>query len=227
MATLPQELEAHRALDETSLATAADAEKRIQRLGKRALDVAGGMVLLALLCLPAAVVAALIRLDSRGAPLITQPRVGKNGRIFRMYKFRTMCEDAHARIAELTAFNEQAGPIFKMRNDPRMTRVGRWLRKLSVDEVPQLINVVRGDMSLVGPRPPLPHEVQNYSRHQLRRLLTRPGLTGLWQVSGRSTLPFDEMVALDISYIEDWTLMRDLVILLKTLPAVISTRGAY
>ncbi|MBF6599312.1 MAG: sugar transferase [Dehalococcoidia bacterium] len=185
------------------------------------------MVLLALLCLPAAVVAALIRLDSRGAPLITQPRVGKNGRIFRMYKFRTMCEDAHARIAELTAFNEQAGPIFKMRNDPRMTRVGRWLRKLSVDEVPQLINVVRGDMSLVGPRPPLPHEVQNYSRHQLRRLLTRPGLTGLWQVSGRSTLPFDEMVALDISYIEDWTLMRDLVILLKTLPAVISTRGAY
>jgi lipopolysaccharide/colanic/teichoic acid biosynthesis glycosyltransferase len=144
-----------------------------------------------------------------------------------MYKFRTMCQDAHAQIADLQALNEQAGPIFKIRNDPRMTRIGRWLRKLSIDEVPQLLNVVRGDMSLVGPRPPLPHEVQVYTRHQLRRLGARPGLTGLWQVSGRSTLPFDEMVALDIQYIEEWTLVRDMVILVKTLPAVLSTRGAY
>lgn len=226
MATLPQELEAHRALEE-SLAGAERDEKRVQLALKRAVDLVGGLMLLAVLMVPAAVIALLIRIDSRGGPLLTQPRVGKNGRIFHMYKFRTMCQDAHARIADLQALNEQAGPIFKIRNDPRMTRIGRWLRKLSIDEIPQLLNVVRGDMSLVGPRPPLPHEVQVYTRHQLRRLGARPGLTGLWQVSGRSTLPFDDMVALDIQYIEEWTLLRDMMILVKTLPAVVSTRGAY
>lgn len=226
MATLPQELEAHRALEE-SLAGLARDDKRVQLVLKRAIDIVAGLLLLAALGIPAAIVALLIRIDSRGAPLLTQPRVGKSGRIFHMYKFRTMCQDAHAQIADLQALNEQAGPIFKIRNDPRMTRIGRWLRKLSIDEVPQLLNVVRGDMSLVGPRPPLPHEVQVYTRHQLRRLGARPGLTGLWQVSGRSTLPFDEMVALDIQYIEEWTLVRDMVILVKTLPAVLSTRGAY
>ncbi len=226
MATLPQELEAHRALEE-SLAGAERDGKRVQLALKRAVDLAGGLALLAVLILPAAAIALLIRIDSRGGALLTQPRVGKHGRIFRMYKFRTMCQDAHAQIADLQALNEQAGPIFKIRNDPRMTRIGRWLRKFSIDEVPQLLNVVRGDMSLVGPRPPLPHEVQVYTRHQLRRLGARPGLTGLWQVSGRSTLPFDDMVALDIQYIEEWTLLRDMVILLKTLPAVVSTRGAY
>jgi lipopolysaccharide/colanic/teichoic acid biosynthesis glycosyltransferase len=226
LATVPRELEAHRAIEE-ALASAATGEKRVQLLVKRAIDVCGGLALLAVLFVPSLIVAALIRLDSRGAPLLTQPRIGKNGRVFRMYKFRTMCEDAHMRIAEVEALNEQDGPIFKIRRDPRMTRVGRWLRKLSIDEVPQLLNVIKGDMSLVGPRPPLPHEVQVYTRQQLRRLLARPGLTGLWQISGRSTLPFDEMVALDVRYIEEWSVFRDLVIIVKTVPAVISTRGAY
>ena len=226
MATLPQELEAHRALEE-SLAGIARDDKRLQLMVKRGIDLIGGLLLLGVLLIPAVIIALLIRIDSRGAPLLTQPRVGKNGRIFHMFKFRTMCQDAHTKIAALQALNEQAGPIFKIRNDPRMTRIGRWLRKLSIDEVPQLLNVIRGDMSLVGPRPPLPHEVQVYTRHQLRRLGARPGLTGLWQVNGRSTLPFDEMVALDIEYIDEWTLLGDMVILVKTLPAVVSTRGAY
>ena len=226
MATLPQELEAHRALEE-SLAGLARDHKRLQLVLKRAIDLVGGLLLLMPARHPGGHRRAPDPHRLARAPLLTQPRVGKNGRIFHMYKFRTMCEDAHAQIADLQALNEQAGPIFKIRNDPRMTRIGRWLRKLSIDEVPQLLNVVRGDMSLVGPRPPLPHEVQVYTRHQLRRLGARPGLTGLWQVSGRSTLPFDEMVALDIQYIEEWTLVRDMVILVKTLPAVVSTRGAY
>jgi lipopolysaccharide/colanic/teichoic acid biosynthesis glycosyltransferase len=226
LATLPQELEAHRALEE-SLAGIARDEKRLQLAMKRAIDLVGGVLLFALLLVPAVIIAVLIHFDSRGAPLLTQPRVGKNGRIFHMYKFRTMCQDAHAQIADLQGLNEQAGPIFKIRNDPRMTRVGRWLRKLSIDEVPQLLNVVRGDMSLVGPRPPLPHEVQVYTRHQLRRLGARPGLTGLWQVSGRSTInDFDTWLALDLEYVRRWSLWLDLRILAKTIVVVISARGA-
>jgi len=225
MATVPQELEAHLVLEE-ALAFPVSS-KRLQQLAKRSLDIVLGVAFLALLLIPALIVALLIRVDSVGGPLLTQPRVGKNGRIFRMYKFRTMVDGAHAKISELDALNEQTGPIFKMRRDPRVTRLGRWLRKLSIDEVPQLFNVVRGDMSLVGPRPPLPHEVQSYTRGQLRRLLARPGLTGLWQVNGRSMLPFEEMVELDVRYIEDWSLMLDLAILARTVPAIILARGAY
>lgn len=194
---------------------------------KRTMDIVGGVTLLVLLGIPAALVALAVRLESAGSPILTQVRVGRYGRTFKMYKFRTMYEGSAARQAELLAFNEQAGPIFKMRNDPRMTRLGRWLRKLSVDELPQLLNVVRGEMSLVGPRPPLPHEVMVYTDRQLRRLQAKPGLTGLWQVRGRSTLTFEKMVALDLEYIDEWTLLRDVVILVKTLPAVASTRGAY
>lgn len=201
--------------------------KRVQLMLKRTMDIVGGVTLLVLLGIPAALVALAVRLESAGSPILTQVRVGRYGRTFKMYKFRTMYEGSAARQAELLAFNEQAGPIFKMRNDPRMTRLGRWLRKLSVDELPQLLNVVRGEMSLVGPRPPLPHEVMVYTDRQLRRLQAKPGLTGLWQVRGRSTLTFEKMVALDLEYIDEWTLLRDVVILVKTLPAVASTRGAY
>lgn len=201
--------------------------KRVQLMLKRTIDVVGGVALLVLLCLPATLVALAIRLGSAGSPLLTQVRVGKYGRTFKMYKFRTMYQGAAARQAELLALNEKDGPIFKMRKDPRMTGLGRWLRKLSIDELPQLLNIVRGEMSLVGPRPPLPHEVMVYTDRQLRRLQAKPGLTGLWQVHGRSTLTFEKMVALDLEYIDEWTLLRDVVILVKTLPAVASTRGAY
>ena len=223
MATLPQELEAHLVLEDT-LDIPVDT-KRVQQLGKRAIDMILGLALLALLLIPALFVGLLVWIDSPGNPILTQRRVGKNGRIFRMYKFRTMVDGAHAKIGELQALNEQTGPIFKMRRDPRVTRIGRWLRKLSIDEIPQLLNVVRGEMSLVGPRPPLPHEVQSYTRAQLRRLLARPGLTGLWQVNGRSMLPFEEMVELDVRYIEEWSLALDFKILLKTIPAVVLGRG--
>ena len=225
MATLPQELEAHLVLEDT-LDIPVDT-KRVQQLGKRAIDMILGLALLALLLIPALFVGLLVWIDSPGNPILTQRRVGKNGRIFRMYKFRTMDDGAHAKIGELQALNEQTGPIFKMRRDPRVTRIGRWLRKLSIDEIPQLLNVVRGEMSLVGPRPPLPHEVQSYTRAQLRRLLARPGLTGLWQVNGRSMLPFEEMVELDVRYIEEWSLLLDLAILARTLPAIVLARGAY
>lgn len=225
MATLPHELEAHLVLED-ALDIPVDT-KRLQQLGKRAIDIVFGSLLLALLLVPALLVALLVRIDSPGNPILTQRRVGKNGRIFRMYKFRTMVDGAHAKMGELQALNEQTGPIFKMRRDPRVTRIGRWLRKLSIDEIPQLVNVVLGEMSLVGPRPPLPHEVQAYTRAQVRRLLARPGLTGLWQVNGRSMLPFEAMVDLDVRYIEEWSLMLDLAILARTLPAIVLARGAY
>ncbi len=206
---------------------AAFESKRVQLMLKRTIDVVGSVVLLVLFSIPAGLVALAIRLESAGSPVLTQVRVGKNGGTFKMYKFRTMYQGSAARQAELLSLNEQDGPIFKMRKDPRMTGLGRWLRKLSIDELPQLLNVVRGEMSLVGPRPPLPHEVMVYTDRQLRRLQAKPGLTGLWQVHGRSTLTFEKMVALDLEYIDDWTLLHDVVILAKTLPAVASTRGAY
>lgn len=238
MATLPHEVDVPLAHSGRFIALAPDdsglrldaapfENKRVQLMLKRTMDIVGGVTLLVLLGIPAALVALAVRLESAGSPILTQVRVGRYGRTFKMYKFRTMYEGSAARQAELLAFNEQAGPIFKMRNDPRMTRLGRWLRKLSVDELPQLLNVVRGEMSLVGPRPPLPHEVMVYTDRQLRRLQAKPGLTGLWQVRGRSTLTFEKMVALDLEYIDEWTLLRDVVILVKTLPAVASTRGAY
>lgn len=238
MATLPHEVDAPLAHSGGFIALAPDdsglrldaapfENKHVQLMLKRAIDIVGGVTLLVLLGIPAALVALAVRLESAGSPILAQVRVGRYGRTFKMYKFRTMYEGAAARQAELLALNEQDGPIFKMRNDPRMTRLGRWLRKLSVDELPQLLNVVRGEMSLVGPRPPLPHEVMIYTDRQLRRLQAKPGLTGLWQVHGRSTLTFEKMVALDLEYIDEWTLLRDVVILVKTLPAVASTRGAY
>jgi lipopolysaccharide/colanic/teichoic acid biosynthesis glycosyltransferase len=159
--------------------------------------------------------------------LYRQQRVGKDGRLFHMLKFRSMYRDADQRRAELSAANEATGPLFKMRNDPRVTRSGRFLRRTSLDELPQLLNVLRGEMSLVGPRPPLPSEVESYEEWQLGRLRAVPGMTGLWQVSGRSEVSFHDMVRLDLHYIRNWSLSLDLEILWRTLPAVLGHRGAY
>jgi exopolysaccharide biosynthesis polyprenyl glycosylphosphotransferase len=194
---------------------------------KRALDFS--LILLALpVVLPLAfLVAFAIRRDSDGPAIFRQERVGKNGQRFTALKFRTMVADAEERKADLTAFNEADGPIFKMRDDPRLTRVGRLLRRSSLDELPQLWNVVKGEMSLVGPRPPTPDEVSQYEEWHYRRLEVNPGLTGLWQVLGRSDTSFDEMVRLDIYYAENWSPGMDLRILIETVPAVLSGKGAY
>jgi exopolysaccharide biosynthesis polyprenyl glycosylphosphotransferase len=194
---------------------------------KRAMDLALIALATPLLLPLATAVAVAIRWDSPGPAIFKQRRVGKNGRLFTAYKFRTMVVDAEARKAELTALNEADGPIFKIRNDPRMTRLGRFLRRSSLDEIPQLWNVVRGEMSLVGPRPQLPQEVAQYEEWHKRRLEVNPGLTGLWQVLGRSDTSFDEMVRLDIYYAENWSPSMDLRIILETIPVVLSGKGAY
>jgi exopolysaccharide biosynthesis polyprenyl glycosylphosphotransferase len=174
-----------------------------------------------------AAIAIVIRADSRGPALFKQTRVGKDGRTFGVYKFRTMVVDAEQRKAELEALNEGSGLLFKMRRDPRVTRVGSWLRRWSLDELPQLINVLRGDMSLVGPRPALPQEAAGYGDYMRRRLVVKPGITGLWQVSGRSDLPWEEAVRLDLRYVENWSFALDLQILWKTCSAVLQGSGAY
>lgn len=191
----------------------------VDRVGAFLLLVAFGPVLLG--------VALCVRLTSRGPVLFRQVRVGRDGRLFRIYKFRSMYVDAEARLAELRHLNEQDGVLFKIRDDPRVTGVGRWLRRFSLDELPQLINVLLGQMSLVGPRPPLPSEVAVYADDVRRRLAVKPGMTGLWQVSGRSDLPWDEAVRLDLRYVENWSLSLDLVILLRTMTAVLRSSGAY
>ncbi len=173
------------------------------------------------------VLAAAVKLGDGGPVFFSQTRVGLNGRTFTMYKFRSMHVDAEARLAELVAANEGAGPLFKMADDPRITKVGKFLRRTSLDELPQLFNVLNGTMSLVGPRPPLPSEVAEYQVPVRRRLLVVPGLTGLWQVSGRSSLSWDESVRLDLRYVENWTFALDLLILWRTAWAVLARRGAY
>ncbi len=194
---------------------------------KRALDM-GLILLTAPLTVPISLFLTLIiRLDSSGPALFRQERVGKNGQLFTCYKFRTMVQDAEKLKAELSKYNEADGPLFKIRRDPRVTRVGRWLRRSSLDELPQLWNVLIGDMSLVGPRPALPNEVACYEPWHRRRLEVLPGLTGLWQVLGRSNTTFDEMVRLDIYYAENWTIGMDVSILARTIPAVLLGRGAY
>lgn len=168
-----------------------------------------------------------IKLDSPGPVFFKQERVGKWGGRFSLFKFRSMVVNAEAKKAELMAGNDADEVIFKMKNDPRITRVGKFIRKFSLDELPQLINVLRGDMRLVGPRPPVPYEVDQYQYDYLRRLDVVPGITGLQQVSGRSDLPFKQWVELDLQYIEEKSLLKDIEILLRTIPAVIRGRGAY
>jgi lipopolysaccharide/colanic/teichoic acid biosynthesis glycosyltransferase len=167
----------------------------------------------------------LVRLDSAGPALFRQVRVGRDGRHFTMLKLRTMRTDAESVRAQVD--NEVDQVLFKNRQDPRITRIGRILRRYSLDELPQLVNVVRGDMSLVGPRPALPSEVAAYDHDPLRRLVVRPGLTGLWQISGRSDLSWRESVRLDLDYVDNWSLPRDLTIIGRTLHAVLGHRGAY
>jgi exopolysaccharide biosynthesis polyprenyl glycosylphosphotransferase len=187
-----------------------------------------GAALITLVLLPVLVVVALaVRLTSRGPVFYRQERVGRNGRVFPMFKFRSMRTGADREIAALVQQNDGAGPLFKMRDDPRVTRVGKVLRRYSLDELPQLLNVLRGDMSLVGPRPPLQSEVQKYEMKVRRRLLVKPGLTGLWQVGGRSDLSWEESVRLDVYYVENWTLFGDFLILARTARAVFGGHGAY
>lgn len=198
-----------------------------RRMVKGAFDrCAAGLALLVLS--PVLVgIALAVRLTSPGPALYRQERVGINGQAFTMLKFRSMVVDADARLDEIRSDNISDGLLFKMRNDPRVTSVGSWLRRLSLDELPQLLNVVRGSMALVGPRPPLPSEVAHYDASVSRRLLVKPGLTGLWQISGRSDLPWEEAVRLDLRYVENWSLALDFLILWKTARAVLSSSGAY
>jgi exopolysaccharide biosynthesis polyprenyl glycosylphosphotransferase len=194
---------------------------------KRALDLTVAIFALLLIWPLLAVVSLLLFAERNGPVLFRQERVGRNGRRFTLYKFRSMVPDAEQRLAGLAQFNEMQGPTFKIKNDPRVTPLGRWMRKLSIDELPQLFNVIKGEMSLVGPRPPLPSEVDLYAPSQRRRLSVRPGITGLWQVRGRNEIQdFERWVKLDLEYIDHWSLQFDLWILLATIPAVLSARGA-
>ncbi len=200
---------------------------RWQRVLKRAMDVVfatvGGILALPLV----GIIAAAIKLDSPGPVVFRQLRVGKSGRQFWCYKFRSMHEGAEEEREHLAAFNEREGAVFKIRDDPRRTRVGRWLRRTSMDELPQIYNVLRGEMSLVGPRPPLPDEVAQYEAWQVQRLGVAPGMTGLGQVSGRGDLSFEEQCLLDIYYIENWSPYLDIKIMLRTVPIVFKGNGAY
>jgi len=195
---------------------------------KRLMDIVVSSMCLIVLSPVLLLIALAIAIESGWPFLFTQERLGFYGKPFILFKFRSMCKDAPARLADILANNEiEDGPIFKWRNDPRVTRVGRFLRRTSLDELPQLFNVLKGDLSLVGPRPPLESEVASYEEWQLQRLCVRPGMTGLWQVSGRSKLTFRQMVELDIAYGEAWSLWQDLVILARTPLAVGTGRGAY
>lgn len=198
-----------------------------QRYVKRAIDLVGSAIGIVVFSPIFAGIAIAIKLDSKGPVFFTQERIGKNGRKFQMIKFRSMFVDAEERLQDLLDKNEAEGAVFKIKDDPRITKVGKFLRRYSLDELPQIINVFLGQMSMVGPRPPLERELAEYEGWQLKRVDTIPGMTGLWQVSGRADLPFSEMVRMDIYYIEHWSLWLDFKILLKTIPAVLTGRGAY
>jgi exopolysaccharide biosynthesis polyprenyl glycosylphosphotransferase len=200
----------------------------MRRLVKEMFDTIGAVAGLLLAAPLMLVIAAVVRFGpGRGPAIFRQVRVGKDGREFQMYKFRTMYVDAEARLAEVMHLNEHDGALFKVRDDPRITPIGRWLRRFSLDELPQLFNVLLGDMSLVGPRPPLPAEVIKYPSDMRRRLVVKPGITGLWQVSGRADLSWEETIRLDLRYVENWSLTLDLVILARTFTAVWRLSGAY
>ena len=194
---------------------------------KTALDIAVAAVLVALLALPMALIAVAVRVSSRGPVLFRQQRIGLDHRPFQMLKFRTMFEDAEARFADVAALNESDGPLFKLHDDPRVTPVGAFLRRFSLDELPQLFNVLSGSMSIVGPRPPLRREVDAWEADVARRQLVKPGITGLWQVSGRSDLTWEESVRLDLYYTENWSVSGDFLIMCRTVFAVLTHRGAY
>ena len=201
-------------------------QNSIELLAKRLIDVVIAATGL-LLFLPIFILSTiLIRTGSKGPVFFKQTRMGQNKRKFILYKFRTMYANAEKRLKEVEHLNEMSGPVFKIKNDPRITKIGRVLRKLSIDEMPQLWNVLKGDMSIVGPRPPIPQEVEKYERWQQRRLSMRPGITCLWQVSGRNNVDFDEWMKLDLKYIDNWSLYLDFLIMLRTLPVVLFGHGA-
>ena len=200
-------------------------DRALGLLAKRFMDIIGSAVLLFLLSPFLAVIAAVIKLDSPGRVLFRQERIGLHGRTFGVVKFRTMCSDAEEQLDDLRELNQIDGHAFKLQNDPRITRVGRFLRRTSMDELPQLLNVWRGEMSLVGPRPPLPCEVAEYDIWHRRRLSMKPGMTGLWQVDARNERHFDRWVEKDLEYIDSWSLWLDLKIMLRTLPAMLAGEG--
>lgn len=199
-----------------------------RRVLKRVLDTTIALIGLIVLSPFLIIVSILIKYDSPGSILFKQERVGLYGKSFKMWKFRSMVSNAEDKREALEANNEMvAGILFKIKDDPRITKVGSFIRKTSIDELPQLFNVLKGDMSLVGPRPPLPNEVREYRRSDCRRLEALPGITCEWQVSGRSNIPFDQQVELDVNYIRNQSLWLDLTLILKTIPAVLFARGAY
>jgi exopolysaccharide biosynthesis polyprenyl glycosylphosphotransferase len=193
---------------------------------KRSFDIVVSAVVLLAFLPVLLLVSIAIKLDSPGPIFFPQRRIGLNGREFTLYKFRSMCLDAEHRLPDIVEYNEMGGPVFKMLRDPRVTRVGRWLRRTSLDEFPQFWNVLRGEMSIVGPRPPIRSEVARYERWQRRRLSVRPGITCTWQVSGRNDIDFEQWMALDLEYIDTWSFWRDLHIVMRTIPAVILGKGA-
>jgi lipopolysaccharide/colanic/teichoic acid biosynthesis glycosyltransferase len=203
------------------------AASRWQLAAKRGMDIFLSLMTLILVLPILLLTAAIVRVTTSGPALFAQERIGRGGLPFKMLKFRSMHRDAHHVRHDLVDRNEATGPVFKIRDDPRVTPVGRLIRKLSIDELPQLINVLKGEMTLVGPRPPLPEEYASYGARERQRVAVTPGITCIWQVSGRSHLDFETWVDMDLDYIRSWTLRLDLKLLARTLPAVMSARGAY
>jgi len=202
-------------------------EKPIQQVIKRIIDIVLSLTTIIALLPVFVVLILLIRKDSKGPAIFKQLRVGHKGKKFYMYKFRSMVEDAEEQFGEVKTLNDTNHVMFKAKSDPRITKVGQFIRRYSLDELPQVFNVLKGEMSLVGPRPPVPHELTKYKQWHYVRFLAMPGLTGLWQVSGRATIKdFDKVVSLDFEYIKKWNLLIDIKIMLKTLPVVISGKGA-
>ena len=206
--------------------TSQDLHKPIYEFFKRILDVICSVVALIVLS-PAFLVTALAVRSDGGPAFYKQTRVGKNNTHFEMYKFRSMCKNAENLQDDLMKYNEMDGPVFKIKGDPRITKVGKFIRKYSIDELPQLLNIVKGDMSIVGPRPPLVREVEQYNSYQMQRLLVTPGLTCFWQASGRSNLSFDDWMDMDMKYIKRRNIFLDIKLIVKTVFAVIFKRGAY
>lgn len=202
--------------------------KRLYWMGRRAQDVFFSLLALIVLAVPMAIVALVIWADSPGAsPIFSQDRVGRDGKVFKFYKFRSMIPNAEARLKDVLAQNEMDGPVFKMKNDPRITRVGRFIRRTSIDELPQLINILKGDMSIVGPRPALPREVAQYTDYERQRLYVTPGLTCYWQIQpNRNELTFDEWMELDLKYIQDRNFWLDWKLIFQTIWAVLRMYGA-
>ncbi|PGZ80217.1 multidrug MFS transporter [Priestia megaterium] len=228
MSSLVQNKEAMEKGKEIEQYTVSINDKYLYRMLKRVIDVIGAGLGIVLLLMIFIIVSIAIKVeDPKGPVFFSQKRVGKNGKTFMMYKFRSMVTNAEEKLEELLKQNETTGAMFKMKEDPRVTRIGKIIRKTSIDELPQLFNVLKGEMSLVGPRPPLPREVEIYTDYDKQRLLVTPGCTGLWQVSGRSNIGFEEMVELDLFYITNRNLQFDIKIILKTFLLLFGSKNAF